>query len=116
MEDESKRITPTAEQPQEDEEKFFGVELSKEDFITAISERTTEAFSRLLQQGSQTLPTAVQTLKDLTRGIAANTKMTDLEMDEVSDWLYKCIQVLNAAVPIIDYGPGKEFWVEKYNK
>ena len=115
MEDESKRITPTAEQPQEDEEKFFGVEFSKEDFITAISERTTEAFSRLLQQGSQTLPGAFHMLKDLIRNIAANNKMTELEKDETTDWLYKCIQILNATTTITDYGPGKEYWAPKYN-
>ena len=115
MEDESKRIIPTAEQPQEDEERLFGIELTKEDFITAISMRTTEAFDRLLQEGSQTLPKAFQMLKALTRNIAANSKMTDLEKDETTDWLYKCIQALNATTTIIDYGPGQEFWDPKYN-
>ena len=115
MEDESKRITPTAERPQEEQERLFGVELNKEDFITAISELTTEAFNRILQQGSQTLPKAFQKLKDLIRNIAANTKMIDLEKDETTDWLYKCMQALKATTTIIDYGPGQEFWDPKYN-
>ena len=82
----------------------------------AINEITTEAFNRLLQQGSQTLPVAIQTLRKLTISITANTTMTELEKDEATDWLYKCIQVLNATTPILNYGPGKEFWAPKYNR
>ena len=52
MEDESKKITPTAEPPRKEEERLFGIELTKEEFITAVSMRTTEAFNRLLQEGS----------------------------------------------------------------